>query len=253
MKKIAAGLIAVFSLTLLQPTHAEDQKVIAIIDSAMDSTKNPSIIHEVCITIKTCPNGTSFQEGPGSANVSDWKIKGIDHGYNITQAANQIAPNVKIVFIRISDVHVYPTFSAIHNSGQSLSRALEWVSQNASRFSIDAVSISQSRSNFLAGTCPTDVVFSSAVQKLKLNTVPVYAATGNDSKKTQVGFPACVTDVIGVGATTPTGAIASYTNSGPGMDMTFRGDARVKAYGGWDITIVGTSVATPALVASLIK
>jgi hypothetical protein len=252
MKKAVGIVVTMLMVVFLQPTgaQAEDQKVIAIIDNAMDSNKNSSIIYEVCITQRnTCPNGTSFQEGKGAANVSDWTIKNIDHGYNITQVANLVAPNVKVVFIRISDVNVFSTFSSIHNDGRSLSAALKWVSENASRFSIDAVSISQSRSNFTAGTCPVDNVFSSATQSLKLQGISVYAATGNEGKTNMVGFPSCVTDVVGVGATTASGAITRYTNRGPGMDATYRGDARVVAYRGFGLTISGTSVSAPAFAA----
>ena len=261
MKKVAGLLAVALGLVVIQPAHAAPTDTIAIIDTAIDSTKNSNVVYEVCFTLKTCPNGTSFQEGSGSAMVSDWKIKGIDHGFNISQAAVSANPSVKIVFIRISDVNVYSTFSAMHNDGTSLSRAIDWVSKNSAKFNIKAVSISQSRVNFTAGTCPKDLVFESAVKNLNGQNIATFVATGNDSKKNQVGFPACVDGVIGVGALRPTvstrpypessyTALANYTNVGPGLDLVARGDADVKAYGGWDITITGTSVATP-IAASL--
>lgn len=255
MKKVVGIFVSLMLVVFLQPTiaQAEDQKVLAIIDTAIDSNKNLSVIHEVCITTRTvndpnryCPNGTQFQEGRGAANVRDWTIRGIDHGYNITQVANQVAPDVKIVFIRISEITSAKT---AHNHGQSLATAVKWVSDNASRFGIDALSISQSRSNFTAGTCPVDRVLESGVQGLKAQGITVYAATGNEGKADMVGFPACVQDVVGVGATRPDGTLASYTNRGPGMDVTFRGDANVKHYRGHDITITGTSVASPGFAA----
>lgn len=244
----------------IQPAKAVDTQTIAIIDTAIDSSKNANVIYEVCFTLKTCPNKTSFQEGVGAANVADWKVKGIDHGYNISQAAVIANPNVKIVFIRISDMNVYPTFTAIHNDGTSLDRAIDWVSKNSEKFNIKAVSISQSRINFAAGTCPSDSVFEKSVAVLNSVSVPTFVATGNDAKTNQVGFPACVTGVVGVGALKPTvnkrpylstyyTALANYTNVGPGLDVVARGDADVKAYGGWDITITGTSVATPMAAA----
>lgn len=259
MKKAVGIFVSLLMVVLFQPysAQAEDQKVLAIIDTAMDSNKNTSVIHEVCITTLTvrdpnryCPNGTQFQEGKGAANVRDWTIKGIDHGYNITQVANQVAPDVKIVFIRISEITSAKT---VYNHGQSLAKAVKWVSDNASRFSIDALSISQSRSNFTAGTCPVDTVLSSGVQGLKAQGITVYAATGNDSKTNMVGFPACVTDVVGVGATRPDGTLASYTNSGPGMDVTFRGNARVTHYRDFALTISGTSVAAPGFSATAVN
>ena len=261
MKKIVAGLfIAVFGTLSIHPVQALETQTIAIIDTAMDSKKNSNVVYEACFTLKTCPNGTSFQEGEGSANVSDWKIKGIDHGFNISQAAVLANPNVKIVFIRISDVNVYSTFSAIHNDGSSLDRAIDWVSKNSSKFNIKAVSISQSRINFTAGTCPVDLILETAVKNLNAQNIPTFVATGNDSKKNQVGFPACVNGVIGVGALKPTSgtkpylssaytAFASYTNIGPGLDLVAKGDSDVKSYVGASITITGTSVASPIAAA----
>jgi len=259
MKKAVGIVVSMLVVVFLQPytAQANDQKVIAIIDTAMDSNKNAAVIHEVCITTFTvkdpnryCPNGTQFQEGKGAANVRDWTISGIDHGFNVAQVATNIDPSVKIVFIRISEITSART---VYNNGRSLSNAVKWVSDNASRFSIDALSISQSRSNFTAGTCPVDAVLESGVQGLKAQGIDVYAATGNDSKTNMVGFPACVKDVVGVGAITPTGVIYKTTNSGPGMDATFLGEAKVVNYRGSLVTIHGTSVASPGYAANVLK
>ena len=261
MKK-AVGLLAVLlGFAVIQPVQAAETDTIAIIDTAIDSSKNSNVIYEVCFTLKTCPNGTSFQEGKGSAMVNDWKVKGVDHGFNVSQAAVQANPSVKIVFIRISDINVYSTFSAMHNDGRSLSRAIEWVSKNAAKYNIKAVSISQSRSNFTAGTCPKDVVFESAVSNLNAQNVATFVATGNDGKKNMIGFPSCVPGVIAVGALRPMNVpkpypassytdFATYSNVGPGLDIVAKGDADIKSLGGWDITVTGTSVATP-IAASL--
>lgn len=272
MKKLVVVLTSVvMSLFVVQPVQAQDQKVLAIIDTAIDSNKHTNVIYEVCFTAKSCPNGDrrrdmttntwfSFQEGKGSAMVQDWKVKGIEHGHNVYQAAVAANPNVQIVFIRISDINVYPTFSALHSDGSSLDRAIEWLSNNSARFNISAVSISQSRSNFAAGTCPRNARFERSVASLNSNNIATFVATGNDSRKNQVGFPACVPGVVAVGALRPTvnkrpylssyyTELASYTNVGPELDVVARGDLDIKAYGGWDITITGTSVATPIAAA----
>jgi hypothetical protein len=245
MKKITMLVAIVLGLAVIQPVQASQVNTIAIIDTAMDVSKNANVVYEVCFTLSTCPNGTGFQEGPGSANVSNWKIRGIEHGFNVSQAAVLTNPNIKIVFIRISDVHVYPTFSSIHNSGTSLSRAVEWVSNNASRLNIKSVSISQSRSNFAAGTCPTDTVIQKSVNSLNTQGVATFAATGNESKKNMIGFPSCVPGVIAVAAVRPNLEFASYSNVGPGLDLVARGDINIVDYFGVKRTITGTSIAAP--------
>ena len=260
MKKVALAVSVILGFIVVQPVQAAETETIAIIDTAIDSSKNLNVVYEACFTLKTCPNGTSFQEGKGSAMVNNWKVKGVDHGFNISQAAVLANPNVKIVFIRISDLNVYPTFSAIHNDGTSLSRAIDWVSQNASRLNIRAVSVSQSRINFLAGTCPSDIAFENAVKVLNIQNIPTFVATGNDSRKNQVGFPACVNGVVGVGALRPSSGVrpypassytlfASYSNIGPGLDLVAKGDADIKSYAGFNMTITGTSVAAPTAAA----
>lgn len=276
MKKIITALLSVALISItIQPVKADTAKTVVIIDSAIDSKKVPNIVYEACFTTEQsgpringgtgkveyiaegCANGLTQQEGVGSASASDYSIRGIDHGWSVAQSALLANPNVKIIFIRISDIKKYPTFSMIRNDEKSLDSAISWVSNNASKFNIGAVSISQSRSNFAAGTCPNNLSFSNSVKSLTTQNVPVFVATGNDSKKNMVGYPACVQGVIAVGALVPTvnkrpylasyyTEIARYTNVGPELDIVARGDADIKAYCGCkDITVVGTSIATP--------
>lgn len=275
MKKTIIALSLLLGATLAHPAQAEDQQVLAIIDTAIDSNVETKVIYEVCFTLNSCPNGTiikdpvtknsySFSEGKGSAAVKDWTIKGVDHGYNVTQVALRSNQNLKIVFIRIADEKVYDTFSMIRNDGGSLARALDWVSKNAEKFSIDAVSISQSRSNFAVGTCPNDKLFSDSVVSLNLKNVPTFVATGNDRKTNQVGFPACVDGVIGVGGLAYNKQTASFmmapvTNVGPGLDVVSSGDDKIRPYlaiirkdDKWMIDISGTSIATPRAAAILV-
>jgi hypothetical protein len=254
MKKIVVILASiVMSVVAIQPVQAQDQKVLAIIDTAIDSSRIPNVIHEVCFTYNnTCNNKAGYDEGPGSARINDWKIKGALHGFSMAQVAVQADPNVKIVFIRISDEKVYDTFSIIRNDGGSLARAIDWVSNNTAKFNIKAVSISQSRSNFPVGTCPSDALFESSVKNLKLQNVPTFVATGNDGKKNQIGFPACVSGVYSVAGTDANNNIVRSSNVNATTSLlastcfSFRGQACVETrdYFGVMRPIVGTSTAT---------
>jgi hypothetical protein len=254
MKKIVVILASiVMSVVAIQPVQAQDQKVLAIIDTAIDSSRIPNVIHEVCFTYNnTCNNKAGYDEGQGSARINDWKIKGALHGFSMAQVAVQADPNVKIVFIRISDEKVYDTFSIIRNDGGSLARAIDWVSNNTAKFNIKAVSISQSRSNFPVGTCPSDALFESSVKKLKLQNVPTFVATGNDGKKNQIGFPACVSGVYSVAGTDANNNIVRSSNVNATTSLlastcfSFNRDACVETrdYFGVMRPIVGTSTAT---------
>jgi hypothetical protein len=263
MKKLViVALSAVLAIMAVEPAHAQDQKVLAIIDTAVDSKKIPAVIYEACFTVnRSCPNGLAFMEGVGSANSKVWPASISNdtyHGYNMTQAALVINPSTKIVFVRIADI------TAQGNSGnqpQSLALAIDWVSKNASKYSIDAVSISQSgisANNLLA--CSKDFVTINAVASLNAQNIPTFAATGNNSSKTIVGFPSCVNGVVGVGALgaltkTPTvyNNFAASTNRGPGLDLVAPGDVSIIRYNGNVSTTSATSGATVIAASSYLK
>lgn len=263
MKKLViVALSAVLAVMAVEPAHAQDQKVLAIIDTAIDSKKIPAVIYEACFTVnRSCPNGLAFMEGTGSARSMVWPASITNdtyHGHNMTQAALAINPNIKIVFVRIADI------TAQGNSGnqpQSLSLAIDWVSKNASKYSIDAVSISQagtSKNNLLS--CTSDVNTINAVASLNAQNIPTFAATGNNSSQTIVGFPSCVSGVVGVGALaaltkTPTvyNNFAASTNRGPGLDLVAPGDVSIVRYNGSVSTTSATSGATVISASSYLK
>ena len=234
MKKVIVGLLAVILATLsVQPVQAEDQKVLAIIDTAIDSSRVPAVIYEACFTSSKdmgCINGLTTMEGKNSNGIGAgaspiWPVtkpgqteSSIYHGYNVVQSALKINPNLKIVFIRVADI----TKSGNQGAFQfdPVVKALEWVSNNAVKYSIDAVATSQASNvsdiSYFTGTyktlrlneynsyCSNSSIISS-VMSLKNNNIPVFAATGNakigeGGNPTKVGFPACVAQVYGVGA-----------------------------------------------------
>ena len=268
MKKILLSLLSIaIAFTAVAPAQAQDQKVLAIIDTAINSNNFNSIIHEVCFTTvkskivsqnMSCPNGELFMEGPGSASAP-WPTSinnGTYHGDSMVKAALATNPNLKIVFIRFADV----TVSGNHRGdAKALIAAIDWVSKNASKYSIDALSISQSgvstdlktKQRVLHPAC-TDTTTISAVSQLKSENVPVFSATGNDRLSNLVGFPACIPDVIGVGAMGSPTQFEKATNTGPGLDMVALGKVTVTKYNGSVTDISGSSGATVVAASSYV-
>ena len=246
MKKILVAVLSVVTIFApMQIAKAADERVVAIVDSAIDSKNISSVVYEACFTQnKSCPNGQNFMEGKGSANSPVWPssmLNTIYHGYSMVAASIKTNSNIKIVFVRISDV---TSSGSSLNSGQSLSQAIDWVSKNASKYSIDALSVSQSRVNFTDGTCPVDLTISNAIKNLNSQNIPTFIATGNDGLTTKVGFPSCVDGAIGVGALAFGGTtVSAATNRGPGLDVVAIGDMDITRYNGTTATISGTSVA----------
>lgn len=262
MKKILSAILSVSVILMpVQVAQASDEKVLAIIDTAINSSKVTSVIYEACFTQnQSCPNKTNFMEGKGSAASPVWPTSitsDIYHGHNVTQAALVTNPNIKIVFVRIANV---TSTGGSLNQPQSIMQAIDWVAKNASKYSIDAVSISQSSvsTNNLA-RCTSDIVTINAVSLLNSQLVPVFAATGNEGLLDKVGFPSCVSGVVGVGALASTSnpklpstytIFAKSTNRGPGLDAVAQGDMVITRYNGTVVEAFGTSIASP-IAASL--
>ena len=276
MKKALLALLSIaIAFTALAPAQAEDQKVLAIIDSAINSKNFSSIIHEVCFTTvkspivnqnMSCPNGELFMEGTGAASAP-WPASinnGTYHGDTMVKSALVKNPNTKIVFIRVYNV------SSVGNSstpfdGSTILSAIDWVNKNASKYSIDAVSISLSGINTTTKSlhigCTNPSIFNpfvSKVSELNVKNIPTFVATGNDGLKTIVGFPACITGVIGVGSSTDTvdaGTVVgeTATNRGPGLDMVAPGRVSITKYNGSPTDTAGTSVATVLSASSYVN
>ena len=230
-KALLAILSALLVITTVQPSQAQDQNVLAIIDTAVDSNKVTSVIHEVCFTDSTsmaCPDGKLFMD-------------------------------LKIVFVRIANI------TALGNSGvttNTLTLGMDWVSKNATKYGIDAVSISQSsisKNNLDActgiGTLKNEGILAiNAVSALNASGVLVFAGTGNDSSKTVVGFPSCVNGAIGIGSIKPNLTdLSSFTNRGPGLDAVAQPTAKIKNFKGTEVEISGTSVSTALAAARYVK
>ena len=261
MKKTLLALLSIaIAFTAMQPSQAEDQKVLAIIDTAIDSSKFTSIIQEVCITSTksvaskmACPNGQSFMEGAKAASAP-WPTNlnsPTYHGDSMVKAALVVNPNIKIVFVRYADI---TTSGNPVTNVDALVKAINWVSQNAEKYSVDAVSISQAftHKDNLA-KCSSDAGTINAVSSLNLKNIPTFVSTGNDGRSDVVGFPSCVTGVIGVGALGSETALEKATNKGPGLDLLAVSRVAVTKYNGSATSVSGTSSATVLAASSYVK
>lgn len=261
MKKLViVALSAVLSVMAINPAHAEDQKVLAVIDSAIDSSKVPSVIYEACFTVsKTmgCPNGLTEMEGKGSANSPVWpstqigNLGKIYHGHNVVQAVLKTNPNLKIVFIRMAGVAKANGMQAADpEDSKSVIRAIKWISDNAEKYSIDAVSISQSFITTKALALCSDSTAVMPVASLGSKNIPVFAATGNDGSPDKVGFPSCVSGVIGVGsADLKLNVVDKATNKGAGLRVVAPNSISIVRYNGTPVDFTATSAATPQAAA----
>jgi hypothetical protein len=260
-------ITAVLTLSLLSPVvisqaSGADAPVLAILDTAIDTSLpnlQGKIVGEVCILeYALCPNGTNFQEGSGSASMPANLItlNGFDHGTFMASTAVQYNPNLKILFIKI--IANTPEGLRKPTGESTISAALAWVRDNAIKYNVKAVSLSQGSSGLLgkAGTqyCPSFPRTVSVIQSLNSMSIPVFSAVGNARDYSRIDWPSCIPDVVAVGAVDQIGEIASYSNNDSDL-LDFFALGNMPAVGPGNITknIAGTSSATQVAAASYLS
>lgn len=207
MKKL---FVALFAISILfagtSNAKASSTPTVVVIDTGIDMTNKTisnRIVGEVCILVQsTCPNGTNFMEGPGSATVDPKLVlaNGFYHGTAMTGLVVENSP-VNIIAIRVIGMEANGTRSVSNVS--VMERALQWVVENKQKYNI--VGVSMSLTIRTTSTCMSNKSIESNVAMLKNIGVPVAASSGNDSDYIRTSFPACLKDVISVGATDPIG------------------------------------------------
>jgi hypothetical protein len=251
VKKVVGIFTILFAVAFLPAVQAEEKVAIAIIDTGVD-TSQVKVFHEVCIMEeKRCPNKQTFMEGPGSATRS--AVNGFEHGTRMVKVAQAINPNVNIVFIRIipADRNDRNPMYAAANSNSTVKQALDWVVANKTKFNIVATSVSfveYSRFRTGANYCPVNGGLQRTIANLQSLNVGAFFAAGNDYKSNQVGYPACISESIAVGASNADHRVELYSNRSPQIDFF--------ALGTYDILgerIMGTSPSTAALAAHWAK
>ncbi len=144
---------------------------------------------------------------------------------------------------------------------RAVTKALNWVNLNAERLNVGAVSLSIGR-RYKESSCPIESELQSQVQQLAAINIPVVAATGNGSNKFKVDYPACVPEVLAIGATDRRYTIKAIqgwvypimliSNSGPDLDFYTLGRFPTTDIYGQQALSIGTSSATVAFAANLV-
>ena len=231
---------------------------LAILDTGLD-TSVPSIkeklIYEVCILEwTTCPNGQSFMEGPGSANIPLQSItkNGFSHGTQMASAAISTNPNINIVFVRIIGQNINGDRQI--TSEQTIYNALNWVYANKDKFNIQAVSLSQG-SHALADSasyCPSTPTTQKSITDLLSAGIPTFTAVGNNSDYKRIDWPSCIPQAVSVGAGSKNG-IETYNNYDPALvDMYSIGQLKVYSPGNTLGFASGSSIAAQTAAANWI-
>ena len=268
MKKLISlfVVIALAAAGITPAAQAATPKTLVIIDSGIAADLpwvQQMLIDEACfIEYGKCPNGQSTMFGKGAAalQVSRIKDKAISHGTQMASVAYEIDPSTKLVMIRI--VGMSEKGFANSYTTRAVTKALNWVNENAERLNVGAVSLSVGRS-YKEASCPIEAELQAQVRNLLTRNIPVIAATGNGSNKLKVDYPACVPEVIAVGATDRRYTVKAIqgwvypimliSNQGPDLDLYALGRyTTTDAFGQKSISM-GTSSATAAFATYVVK
>lgn len=215
MKKKTLVAFIIFALALIlsadTPAKSAEQPTVVVIDNGIDisnKTISGRIVQEVCILVQnTCPNGKNFMEGLGSATLDP--VKATKNGfYHGTAMTGIIVENSSANVIAIRNIGMNQDGTKAVSNVSVFERSLQWVADNKDKYNIVGVSISQTIRT--TGICMSNKSIESNVALLKSFGIPVVASSGNDSDYVRISFPACVKDVIAIGATDPATAKGQY-------------------------------------------
>lgn len=235
--------------------------LVAVLDTGVDDLHpdlRDAIVDEQCFCSGCCPNGSSRQSGPGSANDDN------GHGTNVAGiiasagrvAPVGIAPDAGLVIIRV----LGPSGGSV----SSIVSALEYV---LSRPEIKVVNMSLGGGGPYSTVCDNsdagNMAFGTVIAHLRAQGTLTVVAAGNEGFSTGVSSPACTNASLAVGAvydqnvggiawqtcpdpTTAADQVACFSNSSPLVELLAPGALTTSSGpGGGTLTEGGTSQATP--------
>ena len=218
---------------------------VAVLDSGID-TDHPAfagrIVGEACFCDNLngtgcCPGGDIARIGTGAAEDDQ------GHGTHVAGIVSGVAPATYIVAVKVLDAaNRFQSFTQIF-------RALEWIADN--RPDVDAINMSLgSDALFTDAECGSVAIalgLQPVISRLRDRGVLIAASSGNTGRSDVMWLPACMSEVLGVGATFDNADdVATFTNSSTSLDLLAPGVSITStARGGGTTTLSGTSMAAP--------
>jgi hypothetical protein len=252
IKAITLLIFAMFTSVVLVPAQATTpQKSLVIIDTGFDTSLpviSEAVIYEVCIlSWSLCPNGRTFQEGPGSATLQASGIStgNMSHGTQMATIAMNTNPGQKIVLLRLVAFNARGERLLVYES--TIIQVFKWIASKREELNIGAVAMAQGHQPILAAKnyCPRVKELEKILLDLKVKNVPVFFPAGNASNKSRIDWPACIPVSMAIGALDTKGEIANYSNYDRNLvDFYVIGTAPALMPGGSETSATGTSVST---------
>lgn len=195
-----------------------------------------------------CPDGSDRQTGAGAAEDDaghGTHVSGIVASNGVVSGTG-FAPDASIYAIKVTDDC---SFSGCFSYFSEIVAALDYVLTNP-QLNIQIINMSLGTSARYAGNCDaataSAIAGAAAVNSLRAAGVTTFAAAGNSGSDADMPLPACLSNVISVGATDNSDVIASFSNITSTTDILAPGVGIVSdATDGGTTTASGTSMASP--------
>jgi subtilisin family serine protease len=246
---------------------------VAVLDTGIDATNRDfygRIVAQQCFCDNLdgtgcCPNGEWVQSGGASARDDHGHgthVSGIIAGGGAGAPAG-IAPRANIVAVKVMDANnTFRSFTQIY-------RALEWLAEHRPDVKVINMSLG-SRALFTKESCKETAVglgLADVITLLRNRGVLITASAGNEGSLNGTTMPACMDEVLGVGATYDSSGthetfcyaanayvdeVACFSNASESVDLVAPGADIIasKRGGGW-VKYAGTSMAAPNVAGTI--
>lgn len=180
---------------------------------------------EACfLDFNGCPDGTNEQIGTGAGAAAEGQshgthVSGIVLGNRASGSPRKgVAPAAKLIPINIFGDDDGTSFSTIQRAFEHVEDLV--ITSNAT-LKIATINMSVG-GGFASGNCDSDpamVLLKPVIDNLRVRGVLSVISAGNEYERAAMGFPACLSSMVSVAATSRRGVVSSYTNVSPTTDL----------------------------------
>jgi subtilisin family serine protease len=238
--------------------NAGDGVVVGVLDTGIDDT-HPDlagvVTAEACFGNRGgpagtgfCPDGSARQAGPGAARDD------AGHGTHVSGivasrgrvSAPGVAPGAALVGVKVMD---NCSFAGCFYFFSEVVAGLDYILANPG-LGVKAINMSLGTGALFSGACDNAAAFTiagaAAVNALRAQGVITFASAGNNGSGAQMSAPACLSNVVSVGAVNNQDVVAGFSNSNATTDVFAPGVGVVSdRIGGGTLAASGTSMASP--------
>jgi len=247
--------------------YAGSGQAVAILDTGVKKTHpflSGKVTAEGCYSTSGASSTaycTSGSTAPGSGLPCPDTATGCWHGTHVAGIAAgnngpSYAPSGVARDAEIIAIQVFSRFSGTDDCGSDttcprayesdLISALEHVYDLGSTRSIASVNMSLGGGQYFSNCDSSFPSLKAAVDNLRSAGIATVISAGNDGYTNSIGFPACISTAVSVGATDEPDVVASYSNSASFLSLLATGSSITSSYPDTGYaTASGTSMAAP--------